>query len=230
MAKRRRRITRKELKKDRFLETTTKSFTFARKHSTLILIAVIVLIAGVSGTLYYRNSQTEKLDTAKRLLSSAISWYAQNDFERARSVLENITMQYGSTESAEKALYYLGNVHYMSGEYDKAEEAFKDFLKRSNDKILAPGALLGIGDVYSQKQEYFQAAQKYLEVEKEFSQSYLVPKALLQAAHCYEAIGNVAQAESLYTKIINEYPETPFAKDATEDLALIKPNISVQIK
>lgn len=230
MAKRRKRITRKELKKDKFLETTTKSFTFAKRHSTLILIVIIVVVAGVSGTLYYRNLRRAKLDTVRRLLSSAISWYMQNNFERARTILENIITQYRGTETAEKALYYLGNVHYISGEYDEAKQAFEDFLKYSDDKILAPGALIGIGDVYSQKQEYFQAAQKYLEVEEKFSQSYLVPKALLQAAHCYEALGNIAKAESLYTNIIDEYPETPFAKDATEDLALIKPTVSIKMK
>lgn len=230
MAKRKKRITRKELKRDKFLETTTKSLTFARRHSILITVTIIGIIVLISGTLYYRHSHAEKVEKASKLLSSAISWYMQNNLERARTLLENITTQYRGTEPAKKALYYLGNVYYMAGEYDKAKKAFEDFLKHSDDKILAPGALLGIADIYSQKQEYFQAAQKYLEVEKKFSQSYLVPKALLEAAHCYEAIGNSVQAESLYTKIINEYPQTPFAKDATEDLALIKPTVSVQIK
>ena len=230
MAKRKRRLTRKELKRDKFVETTTKSLTFVRKHSTLIAATTIGIIVLISGTLYYRHSRAEKAEKARTLLSSAISWYMQNNFERARDILERITTQHRGTESAKKALYYLGNVYYVTGEYDKAKQAFEDFLKSSDDEILAPGALLGIADIYSQKQEYFQAAQKYLEVEKKFSQSYLVPKALLQAAHCYEAIGNFTQAESLYTKIINKYPQTPFAKDATEDLALLKPTIPAQIK
>lgn len=230
MAKRRKRLTRKELKRDKFVETTTKSLTFVRRHSTLIAATIIGIIVLIAGTIYYRYSRAEKLEKARTFLSSAISWYMQNNFDRAKSILERITTKYPGTKSATKALYYLGNVYYVTGDYDKAKQTFEDFLKRSNDEILAPGALLGIADVYSQKQEYFQAAQKYLEVEKKFSQSYLVPRALLQAAHCYEAIGNFTQAESLYTKVINKYPQTPFAKDATEDLALLKPNIPVHMK
>ena len=49
-------------------------------------------------------------------------------------------------------------------------------------------------------------------------------------ANIYVIYDESARAESLYTKIINEYPETPFAKNATENLVLLKPSISVQMK
>jgi len=224
MAKRfrRRRLTKKELKQDRFVESTMSALSELRKHGTKIGVGAVLIILLLIASFYYFQSKRRTALDAIADLSGAIALYSTGDFPNAIPRLENHLLRYGGTKSGAKALYFLANARYFQGNFDGALQDFKRFLERNpDDPLLSPSAQMGIAACYEQIEEWWEAAVGYEEVRKRYSESVLVPEALVSAGRCYEKLEEWDKAEQLYREVIENYPEKAFSADAETYLGLL---------
>jgi TolA-binding protein len=221
MAKRKKRITKKELKRDRFVEAGGRALIYWRHHRErviAIVVGIVVCIAGIESYFYLRSKSS---DTAKSLFSKGENAYFQNDIETAKIDFETASKNYPRTEPGKKATYYLGNICYFSGKYDDAIKYYKKYLSLSKDKILAPSALMGIAASYSQQGNHTLAIEKYLEVKKKFKNTIFAPISLMKAAEIAQVTGDIEKAKSLYTEVTENYKETDLTQSAREKLSLL---------
>ncbi len=224
MARRRRKITvKKQLKRDRFVEAGTRTFSYFRHHSALITYITIGIVVIAGGFLYYSRVKSNKEDKASKLFSRGIALYSQNNIESSISVFSEVVSGFGRTPQGIKARYYLGNLYYLTGKHEQAREEFERYLKYAKDDILLPGALMGIADTYAEQRNFFLAQKKYEEVKKRFPKSALAPKALMSAARCASILGNLTQAKEIYNKIIKTYKSSVYSKQAEIHLTSIHP-------
>lgn len=222
MARRRKRITKKELKEDKFVEAATEFAGFFRRHSAKLIWAVVGLFIVILSTRYGLQTRARARDEAALALTAANSFFFGGDYEEAISRYEGIIDRYPSTPSGVKCLYFLGNVYYLVGNYELALDHYERYLGKSKDPIAGPAALDGIGSCYEQMADYGEAARRYEEVFRRYPKSIIAAEALLSSGRCYESERDYESAKAAYERVIESFPETGKAQEAQSRFAFLK--------
>jgi TolA-binding protein len=214
MAKRYRRITKKELKKDKLLEKGIRASIYIRKHNKKIgIITGSILLIAIGGLIFRGNVQSRQKQ-AEFELREAITLYSTRNLQEALLRFEDISRIYPNTQAGIASLYWLSNIYYFQGRYAEARKYFKKYIKKGKNRLLLQSSLLGIADTYMQENNYFSALKKYKELVTRFPNSLLVPKALLQSIRCYQYLNQPTQACSTLKQLTQSYPQSPYTKRA----------------
>jgi cellulose synthase operon protein C len=85
--------------------------------------------------------------------------------------------------------------------------------------LAAANAQLMIGETYYHQKNYDTALREYLKVDILYAFPGVQAAALLQAGKCHELLGEWKQAAEVYARLSKQYPDTSFAKEATQRLS-----------
>ncbi|MEE9165479.1 MAG: tetratricopeptide repeat protein, partial [Nitrospinota bacterium] len=158
MLKPRKRLTKQQIKEDKFVTYYFKAQDFISQNSRYVTWGLIGIPVVIFASFIFSNIRQEKDKSANIELSKArIDYFAEN-YESAMSTLNNLTENYGGTQAGKKGLYYLANAHFMSKNFDEAEQYFGQFLDQSSDKDLTVSALAGIAACQEEKGDFSIAA------------------------------------------------------------------------
>jgi len=183
MLKPKRKITRKEIKKDPLLETIdsieAKFEINKRKYGNVAILVFLVLIGGYIFT--YKQNQNE-IDS-NSALGVAMVAYSNMDYENAKFQFESIRSNFGNTNSANSSIYFLGKIAFEKGDFINSSIHLNEFLKNSDDEILLCGAIKLLTEI-SLKNNNPEQALKYLgETAKyKFSNSIMLDLELMKVA------------------------------------------------
>ena len=147
MLKPSRKILRKEIKKDPFLETFEKlenGFAENRKTISNVLIFFVAII--IVGSIFINNQNQTELE-ASSALGAALVAYSNLDFENAKFQFESISSSYKGTESEVLSKYYLGKIAYELGNLNEAKLFLNDFLDNTKEATLVCGAIKQLVDI-----------------------------------------------------------------------------------
>ena len=136
MLKPQRKITRKEIKRDPFLETIDKiEYNFEQNKKTYLYIALglIAVIIGVNGLL---NKQVQKDIDSNSALGMALVAFDNEDYENAKFQFESILSDFSGTNSFNIANYYLGKISFENNELIIAESYLNEYLNDSEPDML----------------------------------------------------------------------------------------------
>ena len=222
MLKARKKITHKEIKKDKLVTyffEVKEWFTSPENKKKLYTVAgtVIVIIILI---FFYINNKKEKNEEAEVKLSSVIAIYDQNMYQEAINGdqannimgLKDIVDRYGSTESGETAKLLLGNCYFNLGDYDNALIQFEDY-SGGND-IIKASCLSGIGAVYEAKGDMKKAGE-YFEKSTEVNKNVVInPENLYYAVRAYSEAGDKENAKRVFDKLKNNYPKSKYIGDS----------------
>ncbi|MBZ5575800.1 MAG: tetratricopeptide repeat protein [Acidobacteriia bacterium] len=160
------RITRKELKTDKFALEVEHTVTFFEEHGKEILryggiVAVVVLLGG--GFYVFRHRQAAAREAAlSRAIevqeapvgpppagSTTISAFPTQQVkdEAATQVFNSVKNQYAGSTEATIAQYYLGSIQADQGKFSDAEKSFQAVAANGNDQY-ASLAKLSLAQVY----------------------------------------------------------------------------------
>ncbi len=220
--KKKHRITRHDLKHDRFIDSAMEFVSVTRHNAPRIVISVIAVLVVLLITSYILNTRRRTAAEAEQVLSTATASFLNGDFESARDALQELTTRYWGTRASREALFFLGNTYYALGDYDNALKNFEQFLRmRTKWPLLKASATMGIANCREQKQEFLIAAEGYERVANVYPESPLAPEALASAARCYEAMGQGPAAAPLYERLKRDYPDSPLTGLADMRLKLL---------
>jgi len=220
--KRKHRLTRHDLKTDRFVESTMEFVSTARHHAPRIVVSAIGFILVLLILAYIASGRRRSNLQADQFLSSATASFMNGDFETARDALQDITTRFWGTRASHEALFYLGNTYYALNDYDNAMKSFEQFLKRNTKwPLLKASAAVGVGNCYEQKGQFLLAAEEYEKVADRYPDSAMAPEALISAARCYQAMAQAQAAKPLYERLKRDYPESPLVSVADMYLKIL---------
>ena len=147
MLKPQRKITRKEIKRDPFLETVDRlEYNFEQNKKTYINIALAITV-GVFIINFLLNKQTQKEFDSNSALGIALVAYDNADYENAKFQFETILSDFSGTSSANVANYYLGKISYDNSDFNMSEIYLNDYLDSYETDILVPGAIKLLSDI-----------------------------------------------------------------------------------
>ncbi len=219
MVKPQRRMSKKEMKQDEFLEFMFTAEQFVRRNAKMIsYIAVGVIVVVVVGIMMYNNKQQAETQAAAAV-GAAQGLYDQGNYQQAIEELQVIIEDYRGTRSAGVGVFYLGSAHNRLGNDEQAAEYFELYLdKYDNDPILAASSLAAIGSYqaengnFTDASDYFRQASQRVDV-RFLSQRYR----LEQIRYTFEA-GESSEAERMLTALMDADELDPAVQNDAEEL------------
>ena len=229
-------ILRKDLKKDEFRETLAHGAEAVLSHqqlTTYVLIAAVVVAAGVFAWRTYSERQSVKAnaayDEAIRIFQAPVGVppapgepnYTDNikKFTDAQQKFSDLAKKYPRTRAALLGRYYSALCFEKLEKNAQAQEALQGLTGSSDAEVaaMAKFELAGLDDHLGQPDA---AAKLYQDLIAK--PTVLVPKAfvMLTLANHYAA-KNPAEAAKLYNQIKTDYPDTPIAQQADQALSLL---------
>ena len=147
MLKPSRKILRKEIKKDPFLETFEKiENRFQDNRKTVINVLIFFVAIIIIGSIYINNQNEIKLESSSAF-GAALVAYSNLDYENAKFQFESISSSYKGTESEVLSKYYLGKIAYELGNLNEAKLFLNDFLDNTKEATLVCGAIKQLVDI-----------------------------------------------------------------------------------
>ncbi|MGB9665334.1 MAG: tetratricopeptide repeat protein [Ignavibacteria bacterium] len=212
-------ISKREIKQDKLVETYFKSKTFFEENQKTILIALGSLVVVVLLVIYLVNRSKERDVESTTLLGNVINLYDQGQYQQAidgvpaKKIkgLKFIADEYGNTESGEAAKIFLANSYYQLGKYDEALKYYEDY--DGNNKLFQATAYAGAAACYEIKGNKEKAAELYLKAAKVVESEVTTPEYLLYAARLNAELGKKDVAKKLLDQIKKEYSTSAPARD-----------------
>ena len=162
MLKPQRKITRKEIKRDPFLETIDKiEYNFEQNKKTYLNIA-LGLIAVIISVNVLLNKQGQKDIDSNSALGIALVAFDNQDYENAKFQFETIVSDFSGTNSSNIANYYLGKISFENNDLIISESYLNDYLKNSEPDIFIPGTIIILSNI-ALKNNKFDKAIKLLD-------------------------------------------------------------------
>lgn len=230
--------TRRQLKEDKFAETTQGALEWAAGHRRPLVLTVgiiIVAILAAAGGYAWQSHHNEQANIA---YSSALRTFmaplapagaapAGETMKTFPSIAERskaaqkefkaVADDYSSTKAGTMARYMQGIAAMQAGDTAAAEQLLKGTSEIRN-KDVAALSKFALANMYRSSNRQSDAVRLFKELADHPTGTVPRTTALLQLAEMYETI-DPQQAKNIYQQIQKEDPNTPAAQIATSKLA-----------
>jgi len=207
MLRPKRKITRKEMKKDPVLEKVSQTEHFIRENAKLIsYIAIGIVLVAVLSVLIVRSKMSANREAAGELGVAQLS-VANNDTEDAILRLEDLIEQYPNTHSAGLAANLLGNLYLRQSDYENAEIYFCKYLDEyKDDEMITAAAYKGLATCLEYREEYEEAARNYEQAVQKAAYDFQKYEYSLDAARIYMQLDQLQKAMELVQFVLEGDP------------------------
>jgi len=228
MLQKKKKLSKKEIKQDKFVDLLNNAEKYFEKYKNKILTYATVLLVVAAAVYFYINQKSESNEKAGLELSRMMSLYDQGAYletiegKQGSNIigLKKIVEEYDGTENGETAKIYLANCYAYLGNYDEAIKYYEDY-SGSIDYFKA-ASLAGQAGYYASQQNYEKAADLYLEASKMSNVNSQNPDYLLNAGIFYLKAGNKEEAKILFDKIKEDYSTSLAYREVDKYLALVQ--------
>jgi tetratricopeptide (TPR) repeat protein len=190
-----------------------------------IAAGILIIVGGYFAFNYYKGNQNE---LAQKEMFQAVYYFEADSLDRGLNGDGNnlgfldIIDEYGITDAANLAHYYVGVSYLKQGKYELARLYLSDF--SSNDLLIQARAYSLLGDTFMEEKKYDDAAKYYNKAANYKPNKYFSPAYLMKEALAYEKLNQNDKARETYDKIIDEYWESAELQNARKFKARLEPN------
>ena len=236
MAKKLKRPTKIPVKKVREPDEFVTAFDRARKgfieNWRLFAIGFVLLILVFVVVVLWMRNLERKEEHASFLLSQGITKLKEADglrgeeassaYNETLTVLRNLVEEYGSTESGELGLLYLGKCLSRLKRYGEAIQEYEKFLSMaSSNQLYRSLVLRSLGFAYKNEKDYEKALACFREL-AQMEGSFLRAEPILALGRVYEEMGQREQALEAYRDFLNQYPDSTESSRIQRRVALLE--------
>jgi len=218
MLRARKKITQREIKKDKLVTAyfQSREWLASEQNKRRIYTGLAFLVVLVVAFFFYTNNRKARNEAAESQLSPIISLYESGNYVGALNGdtlangigLLSIIDNYGNTESGETAKFYAGNCYFNLRDFDQALKYFEDY-SGGNDMIEA-SCISGIGAVYEAKGDNLKAGEYFEKATKINKELIINQENLFYAIRAYTQAGNKEAANRLFEALKREYPKSKY--------------------
>ncbi len=218
MLKPRKRLTKKQIRQDRFITTVMKLAGIVQRNSKRFAIGTAVVLVAVVVVVAVTQHRKRQQAQAAEVLGEAQMAKWTGETEEVVKLYQRVTQQFGGTRSSGEAWVALGNLYFKKGQVKEAKTAFQKYLKKySDDPILTYTAWSGIAACLEEEGRYSEAAQKHRSFADRHQDSPWAARALWNACRCFRLSGEFQEAKMSLQQIIDFYPDSPLAYRAKNE-------------
>ena len=229
--------TKKALKHDQFVDTTTHGLEWAKENRRSVIlsssIALAALLIVVIGALIYNSRseaasvafgqamqayQTPIADPGQPVPPGVKTYPSVSDRAKAANDLfVGVADKYGMTPDGKNARYFAGLTYMEQGKNDQAEATLKQ-VAGGFDGDLAALAKLSLAQIYRQTNRDPQAIDLYNQLTAKSTTTVPSGLAQLQLAELYESENKPDLAKKIYAQLKDKDPKGPAGALAAQKL------------
>jgi tetratricopeptide (TPR) repeat protein len=200
--------------------------TFLKENTKIVggIIALMILvIAGILGFQIHKANQNEK---AQGEMFQAVYYFEQDsvDYALAGDGVQpgflDIIDEYGGTDAANLAHFYVGSIYLSQGEFQSAADHLNQF--SSSDFLVQAHAYALTGDAYLELGQLDDAIGYYQDAAGYKPNKFFTPKYLSKLAIAYEEAGDLEEAIDVYGEIETNYPDAYEYSEARKQKARLE--------
>ena len=219
MLTKKKKLSRKEIKQDKLVETYYKIYGFIQENRQRVTLYGGLLVVLIFATIFYVNNRKQKNETAAVELARTMDLFDAGNYKEAIDGqpgtviigLKKIVDEYGSTPNGETAKIFLADSYNLLG---KSEDAFKYYKDYDGDiKLYQSTALAGQAGYFASQNNYGQAAELYNKAAQVSETNVLNPEYLLKAGINYMKAGKTGEAKKAFESIQNDYKTSASARE-----------------
>jgi predicted negative regulator of RcsB-dependent stress response len=204
-----------------------------------VVIAVIVVIAGIGGYMVWKNGVERR---AHALLADALVLEdarvgapqapgtgggpsfptAREKYQAMQQKLKTVADQYPSSDAGLFARYREAAMWVALGNTANATTAYQQVVDKAGTTFYGDMARLGLAEAQAQAGQFEPAINTLKEMAQHKDGPLPVDGVLMRLARIYTDAGKPLDAEQTYNKLVAEYPESLYAADARKELAELK--------
>ncbi len=204
MLKPKRKISKREIKKDPFLEFINDTQRLYNDNKKLIYQVIVGIIVIVTVIFFVSNSRTSSGKTSEALLGKALLSQDMGDFENAEFQLQTLVDDFDGTRAGIEGKYFLGKMLYDDGDIETASEYLSEYVKNGDNAILMTTAYKILAEI-ALKNNDAEKAEKYLQKGTKFAENtvYYQEMSLLLANQLFEN-GKINKAKNIVDDILQQ--------------------------
>jgi tetratricopeptide (TPR) repeat protein len=220
------RSERKQQRQDRLVTLYARAWQFFDQNSGLVygaLAALVALVLGIAGYLYYQNQQAA---AAAEALAPVQATYASGNYQAALGASEGqagllkVAEDYGSTPAGNLARLMAADAYYNTDQPDKALDMLADF--EASETLYGAGARALEATIHEDRENFAQAAELYLDAAELSPTEESAPNYLINAGRNFEAAGDYDAALDAYRRVEEDYPDADAASEIPRYIARAK--------
>lgn len=215
----RKRLSKKQLRHDRFVEQTFDIAHWMESHRRHVLMGLAGVVVLIGAFFVYRQASESSDEAAASAYLMARQAYLAGNYPLGASDLEGFLASHGDSRYAEDAKIFLADAYYQSEQYTTAIEVLTGFLNVHGRSPLAMNARRLLAASYQANGQVAEAATTYREaIERSDIPSTRV-ELQLELARVLEADGQRAEAADAYQAVIEAASDEGTAALARRKLA-----------
>ncbi|MDP6340036.1 MAG: tetratricopeptide repeat protein [Candidatus Marinimicrobia bacterium] len=218
MLKPKRKITKKEIQRDPFLEGIFSLKEHLNEKKQLYTRSIIGIIAVMLAVWLYTNNQSVNREAAENIISKAMVYIDLDDHENAMIHLREVIDEYGSTPAGRVASYYLGRIYFDKNEYEMALPHFERYANKGKNPLLFSSTYRALVEIYKVNNDLTNAI-KYQKMATENANSKEERAwTSLGLAELSLANGNKQDAQNLVNGVLEEFENNFELKQKADEI------------
>ncbi|MCK4903080.1 MAG: tetratricopeptide repeat protein [Candidatus Marinimicrobia bacterium] len=204
MLKPKRKISKREIKKDPFLEFINNAQQWLQDNKKIIYRVAFGVIAIVAVIYFLNNNRVSSGKEGEALLGKALLSQDIGDVENAKFQLQALVDDFDGTKACIDGKYYLGKMSYDDGEIETAYEYLNEYVNKGNNTIFMTTAYKILSEIATTNNNN-EEAEKYLQKGTKSAENtvYLQEMSLLLANKYFEN-GKIDKAKKIVDNILNQ--------------------------
>jgi len=190
-------------------------------------IALVVAGSGVWAGYDWYQARREGEARSARIrafgeLQKVVGGESKERDEAVRKMLERLSVEHKGTRVGGEALVRLGNLQYEAGKYEEARDAFRRYLEEYAGGPLGAAATLGKAYAEEAKGDLAEAEKTLGAAVAAYKTDPMLGELQMTLARIYEQTKRADEALKLYGQVIEKYPQSQWARQATERMGQLK--------
>lgn len=219
MLTKKKRITKKEIKKDKLVTKYYQVMNYYKEYQAKFLIGLAAIALVIIAVFLYSNKKSNDNLAAAAQLSKIMPIYESGSFQEAVDGkpnanvvgLQKIVENFGGTEQGEIAKIYLANSYVVLNKLEEAYQLYDDY--SGSNPLLKATSLAGKASYFETKKEYEKAVDLYKDAARVSLSNPSTPDYLLRAGINLLRIGRRDEAKSIFEEIKKDFTSSMAAQE-----------------
>ena len=218
----RKKMTKKEIKEDKFVEVALSAKAYVEdnyKQVSIIVLSVfgVILLLMVWNYVHHQNAEKSSV-----LLGQAQLEYQNLNYSKAKEFINQLMDEYPGTDACDQGTFLYANLLYQEKNYAEAKDLYKKFIDSySGSNILIASGLAGYAACLEKEENYEEAAEYYMRAQKKAKDFIEAPNYLYLAGLNYTAADDYEDARDAFQKIVDDYESSDHQTDAKAKLIIL---------
>ncbi len=223
MLKPQKKMSKKELKEDKFVKTMMETRAYIEENSKNVTIISAVILVVIVSALVYNYFHTQTLEKSSTLLGEAQVEYQNMSLAKAERLLVRLMDEYSGSNDAAQGRFLLGNIYYQQNKTELAKEQYEEFIDSySGSDILTASGYAGYAACLEREKNYANAAEYYIKARNSNRDFIEAANYLYLAALNYIQAGEYDNARNSLQELLDNYENSERKNDAESKLILIE--------